>query len=158
MSLTRTNRMLITAAAMVGVAAGAAGIAGAVTGGDTGQDPSATTTEQTETVDTDGGPEAEEGQESADEGQGGADEHEGDEEDEGPEPGDAALIEGAAVSQSEAEATARAEVPGTVARTEIEDEDGTVVWDVEIDAEDGSEQEVTVDATTGAVTKTEAGD
>lgn len=147
MSLSRTNRMLITAAAMVGVAAGAAGIAGAVTSGDGGQDPAPAVAEQSPAADTDGGVEADEGTEGADEGTEGADEQD--------EPGDAALADSAAVDQAGAEAAALAEVPGTVNETEIEDRDGTVVWSVEIDGDDGAGHEVSVDATTGAVVPNE---
>ena len=55
------------------------------------------------------------------------------------------------MSQEDAEATARAEAPGTIHRTEIEEEDGRVVWDVEVDGDDGSRHDVQVDAATGEI-------
>jgi uncharacterized membrane protein YkoI len=129
--INRTNRLLIGAVAVIGILAGAAGIAAAVTG-DEGSGPAAV----------------------LDRG----DDDRGDD-DRGEDRGDddptaeqaASLRDGAAVGQEDAEATARAEAPGTIHRTEIEDEDGRVVWDVEIDGDDGSRHDIQVDATSGEI-------
>ena len=70
----------------------------------------------------------------------------------------AALEADATVGRAEAEETARAEAPGTVHRTEIEEEDGRVVWDVEIDGEDGAGHDVQVDAATGEIVELDLDD
>ncbi|MES1042591.1 hypothetical protein FOA20_24750 [Peribacillus simplex] len=43
--------------------------------------------------------------------------------------------------------------PGTVKDVELEDEDGTVVYGVEVQAKDGSKQDVKIDAQTGKIVK-----
>jgi uncharacterized membrane protein YkoI len=56
----------------------------------------------------------------------------------------------AAVSKDEAESAALAAQPGTVLESELEDEGGGLIWEVEID--DGTQiYEVTVDAQTGEI-------
>lgn len=44
---------------------------------------------------------------------------------------------------------------GTVREADLDDEDGRTVWDVEINGADGAKWEVTIDAVTGDVLKTE---
>jgi uncharacterized membrane protein YkoI len=70
----------------------------------------------------------------------------------------AELAKQAKVTEEEAIKIALEEVPGTVEKVELEDEDGTIVYEIEIRAEDGTEQEVEIDATTGDVVKVEAED
>jgi uncharacterized membrane protein YkoI len=62
------------------------------------------------------------------------------------------------VSLSEAEATdiATAEADGTVEEVELEGEDGTPVYEVELVGSDGSETEITVHADDGTVLETES--
>ena len=48
------------------------------------------------------------------------------------------------------------EVPGTVQETEMEQEDGKQVYEIEILTADGQEMEVEIDAQTGAVLEVEA--
>jgi uncharacterized membrane protein YkoI len=63
----------------------------------------------------------------------------------------AALQALATVSQSQAEQAALAAVPGTVAETDLDAENGFVVYSVEVNAADGAVTEVTVDAGTATV-------
>lgn len=67
------------------------------------------------------------------------------------------LAEKAEITAKQAEEAALAEVPGTVTGTELEDENGTVVYGVEISAEKGN-FDVKVDAKTGKVLKAESDD
>jgi|tagenome__1003787_1003787.scaffolds.fasta_scaffold20841352_1 hypothetical protein len=57
----------------------------------------------------------------------------------------------ATTSQSQAEATALAAVPGTVAGSELETDEGFVVYQVSVTQADGTVIEVTVDAGNGTV-------
>ena len=57
-----------------------------------------------------------------------------------------------------ASAIALGAVPGSVTEAELEDEDGVIVWEMEILAEDGKEYEVTIDANSGSVLETELDD
>lgn len=57
----------------------------------------------------------------------------------------------AKISASDAEAAAVAAVPGKAAPAQLEDEDGNVVWAVEVTAADGKVTEVKVDAGNGKV-------
>jgi uncharacterized membrane protein YkoI len=59
----------------------------------------------------------------------------------------------AKLSSNEAEAIAVKAVPGTVKDSELEDEDGTVVYGVEVHTADGKVKDVKVDAKTGKVVK-----
>ncbi|RDW22319.1 hypothetical protein CWR48_01025 [Oceanobacillus arenosus] len=68
----------------------------------------------------------------------------------------AELAKQATVTKEAATQTALDQVPGTVGNVELEDEDGTIVYSIEVTAQDGTQQEVKVDATTGEVTKVEA--
>jgi uncharacterized membrane protein YkoI len=64
------------------------------------------------------------------------------------------------VSLSEEEATdvATAEADGTVEEVELESEDGTPAYEVELVTADGTETEVTVHADDGTLLETETGD
>lgn len=57
----------------------------------------------------------------------------------------------AKIDQKAAEDAALQAVPGTVKDAELGDENGYVVWDVEVQASDGTLQEVKVDAGNGQV-------
>jgi uncharacterized membrane protein YkoI len=70
----------------------------------------------------------------------------------------AALQAVATVSQSQAEQAALAAVPGTVAGTDLDAENGFVVYSVEINATDGTVTEVTVDAGNATVLAQQAGE
>ena len=63
------------------------------------------------------------------------------------------------LSEEAAIEIALAEVPGQVRETELENEDGKMVYEIEIiAAADGKEMEVEIDAETGAVLEVEAED
>ena len=70
----------------------------------------------------------------------------------------AELAKQATVTEEAAIKIALEQVPGTVEEVELEDENGTIIYEIEIKAEDGTEQEVDIDATTGDVVKVEAED
>lgn len=186
MSAHRTNRILIGVAAAVGVLAGAAGIAAAVTG-DGGSDPAPAlaraeaeaaavaevpgTVVGVETEDEDGRAVWSVEVEGAD-----GRRHEVDVDDRGAvvgrdtdddgtdddgtddEVSDPALVEQAVVTQDEAEAIALAEVPGTVRSAHVEQEDGGLEWDVEVTATDGTRHDLQVDAATGAIVEHDTDD
>eukprot|EP00130_Batrachochytrium_dendrobatidis_P008362 XP_006683237.1 hypothetical protein BATDEDRAFT_93007 [Batrachochytrium dendrobatidis JAM81] len=83
---------------------------------------------------------------------------EGDGEESDDEQDQAALAEKATITEEESTQIALTEVPGTVKDVELEDENGTVVYSVKVQAEDGSVQEVNVDAQSGKVLIVEADD
>ena len=62
------------------------------------------------------------------------------------------------LSEQEAIDTATAEASGTVAEVELESEDGTPVYEIELVASGGAETEVTVHADDGTVLNTETED
>ncbi len=64
----------------------------------------------------------------------------------------------AKIDRSQAKRSALKEVPGTVIDAELGNENGYVVWEVEVDADDGSYREVKVDAGNGQVLVQEAED
>src|SRR4051794_17489675 len=70
----------------------------------------------------------------------------------------AKLVKQAKITEKAATKTALEKVPGTVHEVELEDEDGTIVYGIEIVAKDGSQQDVKVDAQTGKIVKVEADD
>ena len=72
--------------------------------------------------------------------------------------GQAALAKQAKITQDEAINAALEKVPGTVGEVELEDEKGTIVYEIELVSTDGTEHEVEVDAQTGEVLKVEADD
>ena len=70
----------------------------------------------------------------------------------------AALAALATVTPSQAEQAALATVPGTVAETDLDSENGFVVYSVEVNGTDGTVTEVTVDAGSGEVLAQQAQD
>ncbi|MGE7666882.1 PepSY domain-containing protein [Ureibacillus composti] len=70
----------------------------------------------------------------------------------------AELAKQAKITKEEASEKALEQVPGTVTEVELDDENGLVVYDVEINAEDGTQQSVEVDAKTGKIVNVELED
>lgn len=70
----------------------------------------------------------------------------------------AALASLATVSQSNAESAALAAVSGTVVKSELGNENGFVVWSIEIRDGAGTTHDVTIDAGNGQVLGTQAGE
>lgn len=148
MPTSRSRRLLFSGAAAVGLAAGAAGLAAAATGGQAtptqapakagadAQDPSYTSSVTAPEV-PDG-----KGSDTAS-----SDTNEA-----------AALKSLATISPDQARAAALAAAPGTVAKVELGNEHGNVVYDVEITKADGTVADVTIDAGNGKVLAQEAGD
>lgn len=64
----------------------------------------------------------------------------------------------ATVTKAEAERAALAAVPGTVASSQLGDENGSLIWEVDVTQADGSSVEVKVDAGNAKVLAQEAGD
>lgn len=62
----------------------------------------------------------------------------------------------AKVTPEQASAAATAKVPGTAGKVELEDENGNVVYGVEVTAADGTKSDVKVDAGNGAVLSQES--
>lgn len=58
---------------------------------------------------------------------------------------------GVRVTIEEAVAAARADTSGTVTSAELDDDGPRLVWEVDIHTADGTEHEITVNSTTGAV-------
>ncbi len=140
MPTSRTRRLLFSGAAALGVAAGAAGIAGAATGGSAGSSPPPTASADREPAYTSSvtAPEGSESQSEADE---------------------TATLQGqATVTSEQARAAALAAVPGTAAEPELENENGNVVWGVEITRADGTVTDVKVDAGNAKVLAQESED
>lgn len=52
--------------------------------------------------------------------------------------------------------SALAKVPGTVVKSQLDDENGVVVYSIEVKKQDGTSVDVKVDGKTGQVVKTEA--
>lgn len=137
--MSRTRRIVAGGAAAVGITIGAAAIAGAVTSQDT------TPTTETESDDV---------QEPQLDGSIQAPETEGQ-----SEADEAAELEGlATITPEEAQAAATAAVPGTAGDAELENENGSVVYEVPVTADDGTVTEVKVDAGNGNVLASEADD
>jgi uncharacterized membrane protein YkoI len=75
------------------------------------------------------------------------------------EAGESRQLEGLAkIDQAAAEKAALDAVPGTVRDAELGNENGFVVWEVEVQASDGTLQEVKVDAGNGQILAQEAED
>ncbi|MCH1643128.1 PepSY domain-containing protein [Paenibacillus timonensis] len=68
------------------------------------------------------------------------------------------LAKEATITKEEAISAALKEVAGKAAKTELEDEDGTIVYGVEVTDDQGKNHDVKVDAKTGKVLKVEADD
>ena len=79
---------------------------------------------------------------------------EAEEAEEAEEPEEAIPADAASLTEDEAVTIAGAEAQGSVTGVELDDEDGTIVYEVEFD----SDTEVAVDANTGDVVKVESGD
>jgi uncharacterized membrane protein YkoI len=142
MPTSRTKRLLLSGAAAIGVAVGAAGIAGAATGqatptpapaqveADNAQDPSYTSSVTA--------PQGAESQSETDES--------------------AALQSLASITSDQARNAALAAEPGTAGKISLDNENGNVVWSVEITKADGTVTDVKVDAGNGTVLAQDAGD
>ena len=78
--------------------------------------------------------------------------------DEMEEDDESVASESVSLSEQEAIDTATAEASGTVAEVELESEDGTPVYEIELVASGGAETEVTVHADDGTVLNTETED
>jgi uncharacterized membrane protein YkoI len=74
------------------------------------------------------------------------------------EADDAALAGLAKISPDQAKAAALAAVPGTAGKVELENEDGNVVFGVEVSSAGGSKMDVKVDAGNGKVLAQEPDD
>ena len=70
----------------------------------------------------------------------------------------AELAKQAKITEEAATKTALEKVPGTVNQVELEDENGTIVYGIEVVSTDGTQQDVKVDAQTGKIVKVEADD
>ena len=86
------------------------------------------------------------------------DDHEGKDDDEkdGEDKDDKPLT--ATITPAAATAAAIAAQPGTAGEVELEDENGTTVYDADVTAADGKKYDVKVDANTGKILKSEADD
>lgn len=81
------------------------------------------------------------------------------EESEADEQAEQAKLAGqATVSREQAQAVALQNVPGEVIKSELEDEDGAILWNFEIRKSDGKVTEAKVDAKTGQFVKAENDD
>ncbi len=134
--LSRTMKVVLGGAAAIGVALGAGGIASAVGGStpstaeaDNTQEPAYTSSVTVNDTESDN-----EGEESA------------------------ALAGLATVTADEARDAALAAVPGTAGEVELENEDGNVVYGVEVTDASGAAYDVKVDAGNGTVLAQEADD
>lgn len=70
----------------------------------------------------------------------------------------ASLVKEVTVSQDQAVRSALAKVPGTVVKSQLDDENGLVVYSIEVKKQDGTSVDVKVDGKTGQVVKTESDD
>ncbi|SDN80980.1 PepSY domain-containing protein [Bacillus sp. OK048] len=68
------------------------------------------------------------------------------------------LAKEASITKEEAISAALKEVAGKAEKTELEDEDGTVVYGVEVTDDQGKKHDVKVDAKTGKVLKVDVDD
>ncbi|RBP64390.1 putative membrane protein YkoI [Alkalibaculum bacchi] len=80
------------------------------------------------------------------------------EEEKDEEENQAKLAKQTKITEEEATKTALKELPGTVKEVELENEDGTIVYEFEILSTDGTQNEVKVDAQTGKIVRVEADD
>lgn len=142
-SPSKTKRVVYGAIGGLGLFAGAAGLASATTGQSTTPTSVSASSEQgdgNETPTYQSSVQSPETPEAAENG---------------VEQSDAAeaaqLAPLAKVSETDASAAATAAVPGTVAKVELSNENGNVVYDVEVKAADGTKTDVTIDAGNGKV-------
>lgn len=135
MQTSRTKRLIFTGAAAIGILGGAAGIAGAASS-QSAPGPAAAQADANDTPDASytssvTAPQAAEGQ---------------------PEKDEAAKLQSlATVTADQAKSSALAAVPGTAKAPELDNEDGNVVWSVEVTKVDGTVTDVKVDAGNGKV-------
>lgn len=131
----KRRKAIVTTAMAIGALAGAAGLAGAATsatpgaGDATEQEPQLNGSVQA--TDVDGLSEADES---------------------------AGLAALATLSEADARAAATGAVPGEVGEVELENENGSVVWSVEVTDASGAAVEVKVDAGNGAILDQQADD
>ncbi|WP_165978614.1 PepSY domain-containing protein [Actinomadura darangshiensis] len=71
--------------------------------------------------------------------------------DDGDGKAEAAALRNAKVTAPDAAATALKSVPGRVTSADFDREAGKAVWEVDVTAQNGTEHELTIDATTGKV-------
>lgn len=150
MTLSRPQRYILTAAAAAGLMAGGVGIAGAVTGrppllnssSTAGEAPSYTSSVTVVDNATDNN--------ANDTSNGNADTN-GKESEHGNDPAETAQLQGLAkITSDQASQAAVAAVPGTPSTPELQNENGNVVWGVEVRTANGS-VDVKVDAGNGTV-------
>lgn len=134
----RTRTIVFTGAAALGIAAGAAGIAAAATSGD-GADTESHDESHDDAAEFTSSLTVDDTTEYASE----ADEA-------------AHLATIVSVTPEQAVAAATAQVPGNAADPELENEDGSVVYSVEVTQADGSVVEVVVDAGNASILQTES--
>lgn len=157
-----TRKPVYAALAGVGIMIGAAGLASAATGGSSTTPPAAEQAANATQPTTDGTDEADGGDEHGDEHGGGADYTSSitvaDDTEATSEADEQATLAGlAAISADDASAAALATQPGTVSSVTLENENGNVVYTVEIDTNTGT-VEVTIDAGNATVLATETDD
>lgn len=149
----KAKKVLFTALAGLGITVGAAGLANAATSQMTPTTPPAAEQQQAGT----GAAEADESPDYTSSVTVPQTPDTGTEADD--ESADAAkLAPLATVTPEQATAAATAAVPGTAGTPELSDENGNVVYDVEVTAADGSKVEVKVDAGNGSVLAQETDD
>ncbi len=106
-------------------------------------------------VKVDNGDEGEKGQENSQEA---SDKEVNDDQEVNDNQDQVTLAKQAKITEAESKTIALKQVPGTVTDVELEDEDGTVVYGVEVQAKDGNKQDVKVNAQTGKIVKVDNGD
>lgn len=152
----KAKRVIYAGLAGLGITAGAAGISAAATNQPTPSTPSATqvapsSTDTQESGDTTDAPSYKSSvtvPQTPDASSNGSDN----------ETADAATLAPLAkVTPEQASAAATAKVPGTVGKVQLEDEDGNVVYGVEVTAADGTVTDVKVDAGNATVLAQDSG-
>ena len=78
-----------------------------------------------------------------------------DDDDENDDDAETELLLGASVDYLAAMEAALGEVQGTVTGVDLSEDDGTAIWDVQLDEDTADETTVEVDAQTGEVLRTE---
>ena len=160
MDLRRHKAKLATAGVLAAVAVGS-GASIAAAGPDSTAPPSADQQQQADGEHADGPGSKEDAQDPAFTGTVPApaetEQPDGQETPDGGGQEQAALQSLATVSQQQAEQAALVTVPGTVAQTDLDAENGFVVYSVEINGADGTVTEVKVDAGNGTVLDQQVG-
>lgn len=153
---THRNKAVVAGLATAAALAGGVGVAAAASGPSSPSDSKAPSA-QSEGVEQPDGTEEQDGveeQEPSLNGSVAATEVPGETE----QQEEARLSSDAKVSRVQAEAAALQAVPGTVTASELGNENGSLVWEVDVQQADSSAVEVKVDAGDGAVLAQEAGD